>query len=586
MKKSMPVQVCFTFIRVLKVLSPPTPPPLPLLARRFMASNSKGDNDMAKNIFTISPISYGDPCHDLYFHVKSPDNVIRMCLPPPEPTDEQVEQHNKATINYLKQLLPVAWSHNSLTTLKLIFNLNSLNGPGEKHFPAAFYAAASWLHHNHPKTLLCNIPSFASSGSFYLSIARLWDLVEILYGLLLEQGQESAAQTLYRDTHYKLLHDRVTEFLAEQLKSDIDKLKQHRLKMELESEDNDKLLLVSQAAECCTPSSPEQVQATRAVLLFESLGRILFPQESDQSEEWERLRKEFLEPLNEYSRQRTQVYPIRVREPCVVKKYLEEVKAGGSIIKSDALLPNDIIRYVKDKDVGEAAEIQWKAMMENMYQGENKFKNCLAVCNITYEMTASSITELAASLGILVSELSEEPAWKGKVITLGPLPDKLPLLHSIQGSDLKSRYDFVISTCSNRYNEGVDFDQVCDLILEVAVNNNLKAEQMIKKVFVVTDSVRFGGSTSWKTLYEAKRSKFKEHGYGDDAMPHILFWNIWDFGGFMPRVEEPHPGVTLLRGNSKTLIKSFLDNGGEIDRHQLLEAAIADKEYQTLSVVD
>ncbi|PQQ14171.1 uncharacterized protein Pyn_23832 [Prunus yedoensis var. nudiflora] len=42
-----------------------------------------------------------------------------MCLPPPEPTDEQVEQHNKATINYLKQLLPVAWSHNSLTTLKL-----------------------------------------------------------------------------------------------------------------------------------------------------------------------------------------------------------------------------------------------------------------------------------------------------------------------------------------------------------------------------------------------------------------------------------------------------------------------------------
>ncbi|PQQ16581.1 uncharacterized protein Pyn_26446 [Prunus yedoensis var. nudiflora] len=99
--------------------------------------------------------------------------------------------------------------------------------------------------------------------------------------------------------------------------------------MELESEDNDKLLLVSQAAECCTPSTPEEVQATCAVLLFESLGRILFPQESDQSEEWERLRKEFLEPLAEYSRQRTQVYPIRVREPLVVKKYLEEVKAGA-----------------------------------------------------------------------------------------------------------------------------------------------------------------------------------------------------------------------------------------------------------------
>ncbi|BFG15311.1 uncharacterized protein Pyn_25762 [Prunus yedoensis var. nudiflora] len=136
-------------------------------------------------------------------------------------------------------------------------------------------------------------------------------------------------------------------------------------------------------------------------------------------------------------------------------------------------------------------------MMENMYQGEeNKFKNCLAVCNITYAMSAASIAELEASLGILVSELSEEPAWKVKVITLGPLPDKLPLLHSIQGSDLKSTFDFVISTCSNWYSEGVDFDQVCDLILEVAVNNNVKAEQMIKKVFVFTDSVRFGGCST------------------------------------------------------------------------------------------
>ncbi|CAB4293502.1 unnamed protein product [Prunus armeniaca] len=558
----------------------------------FQLSNSKGDNDMAKNTSSISPISYGDPCHDLCFHVKSPENVVGLCLRPPEPSDEEREQQNKATLNYLKQLLlPVAWSHNSLTTLKLIFNLNSLDSPGEKYFPAAFYAAAIWLHHNHPKTLLCNIPSFAGSGSFCLSIARLWDLVEILYGLLLEQGQDSAAQRLHRDAHYKLLHDRVMEVLAEQLKSDIEKLKQHRLGMELEYEDNDKedgttLLLVSQAAECCTPSSPEQVQATRVVLLFESLERRLFPPESDQSEEWERLRKEFLEPLTEYSRQRMRLYLNQM--PCVITKYLEEVKAGGSIIKLDALLSNYIIRYVKDKDVGEAAEIQWKAMMENIYQGEeNKFKNCLAVCNITYAMSATSISELTASLGILVSELSEEPAWKGKVITLGPLSDRLPLLHSIQGSDLMSRYDFVIRTCSNSYSQGVDFDQVCDLILEVAVNNNLKAEQMIKKVFVFTNSVRFGGcSTSWKTLYEAKRSRFKEQGYGDDTMPHILFWNIWDIAGFMHRVEEPHPGVTLLRGNSNTLIKSFLDNGGEISRHQIMEAVIANKEYQTLSVVD
>ncbi|BFG15321.1 hypothetical protein CerSpe_015950 [Prunus speciosa] len=255
-----------------------------------------------------------------------------------------------------------------------------------KHFPEAFYAAAFWLHHNQPKTLLCNITSFG--GSINCLIACLSDLFEILH---------NHPKTLWRtgstDPQYKLLLDRVMDLLAEQLKSDIDKLKQHRLRMELESENDDK---------------GDEDHAAHAILLFESLGRRLFPPESDEPEEWDQLRQEFLEPLTEYRRMDS------IQEPYVVKNYLEEVKADGSIIKPDALLPNHIIRYVKDEDVREAAEILWKAMMENMYlkqkRGkEKKFKKCL-VCNITIYMGEPS-TELAASLGILVSELSEEPAW-------------------------------------------------------------------------------------------------------------------------------------------------------------------------------
>lgn len=76
----------------------------------------------------------------------------------------------------------------------------------------------------------------------------------------------------------------------------------------------------------------------------------------------------------------------------VVKKYMKKVKAaavgggdnlrgGISIIKPNALLPNEIIKYVQDEDVGEAAEVQWKAMVEEIQQGEGlgKFKNCLVV---------------------------------------------------------------------------------------------------------------------------------------------------------------------------------------------------------------
>ncbi|CAL8173877.1 unnamed protein product [Prunus armeniaca] len=125
----------------------------------------------------------------------------------------------------------------------------------------------------------------------------------------------------------------------------------------------------------------------------------------------------------------------------------------------------------------------------------------------------------------------------------------------------------MVRTCSSELGSYVHSRKVWDFILEVAVKENLKAEHMVKKV-----------------LYEAKQSEFKEQGYGDNAVPHILLWNMGDWN--KPCIEEHHPGVTLLRGFFENLLKSFLDNGGEIGRRHLMEAAIADKEYQALSVVD
>ncbi|CAL9020253.1 unnamed protein product, partial [Prunus brigantina] len=65
-----------------------------------------------------------------------------------------------------------------------------------------------------------NILDLVDAPGFY-------DLLEILYHLI-EQGQD-AAEWLHCDPDYKLLHDRVMDVLMEQLKSDIDKFKQHKL---------------------------------------------------------------------------------------------------------------------------------------------------------------------------------------------------------------------------------------------------------------------------------------------------------------------------------------------------------------------
>ncbi|KAM1186502.1 hypothetical protein ACFX2G_015981 [Malus domestica] len=249
-------------------------------------------------------------------------------------------------------------------------------------------------------------------------------------------------------------------------------------------------------------------------------------------------------------------------EPCFTTKYFEEVKSGQSKIDAGALLPHQIIEYVDDGEVGRVAQLQWKAMVENMknVQGKKKkmkiLNNSWVVCNISKCMYRLD-QDVSVGLGLLLSELNEENAWKGKVINFSPNPK----LHSTQGlDDLKSRYAFLRRMDCEHCR--VDFRKVFDLILEVAVNENLKTEQMIKRVFVITGDYDFGfdkdGFWRWESDYEVIRSKYKEKG-------------VW---------------VTVLNDFSNKLIKSFLDNDGEICPDLVMEAAISPQPYQTLVVVD
>lgn len=129
--------------------------------------------------------------------------------------------------------------------------------------------------------------------------------------------------------------------------------------------------------------------------------------------------------------------------------------------------------------------------------------------------------DVSIALGLLVSELSKEP-WKGKVINYGDLPQ----LHLIQGGDdlrCKCKFAKKMKDHDNCYPE---FGKIFDLILEVAVNRNLKPEQMIRKVFVfshqdfdleVNDLNRC--SCFWDDHEKAIQKKFNDKGYGECGAP-------------------------------------------------------------------
>ncbi|GFQ03054.1 uncharacterized protein l728 [Phtheirospermum japonicum] len=213
-------------------------------------------------------------------------------------------------------------------------------------------------------------------------------------------------------------------------------------------------------------------------------------------------------------------------------------------------------------------------MVDDMAK-KGKLNNCLAICDVSGSMSGIPM-EVSVALGILVSELSEEP-WKGKLITFSENPE----LQTAGGDSLKEKTEFVRNM---DWGMNTDFQKVFDLLLQVAVNGKLKPDEMIKRLFVFSDMEFDQASQNpWETDYKEIVRKFTEKGYGD-CVPEIVFWNLRDSKA--TPVPANQPGVALVSGYSKNLMTMFLEEGGIMNPEAVMDAAISGEEYQKLVVLD
>ncbi|KAM7487083.1 hypothetical protein LguiB_024567 [Lonicera macranthoides] len=404
---------------------------------------------------------------------------------------------------------------------------------------------------------------------------------------------KKVVERIRRDPDYRFLYDHVSDLFAHCLISDMEFLNSGQLKK------------IGLSAKWC-PSLDSSFD--RSTLLCESIARKVFPRESYPEYEGiedahyayrvrDRLRKQVLVPLRKalelpevyigandwesipYNRVASVAMKLYKEKFLKHDKdrfeaYLENVKAGKATIAAGALLPHEIIASLNDGDGGQVAELQWKRMVDSL-TSKGKLKNCLAICDVSGSMRGIPM-EVSVALGVLVSELSEDP-WKGKLITFSANPK----LQMVQGQDLKSKTAFVRRM---EWGMNTNFQKVFDLILQVAVSGNLKEEQMIKRLFVFSDMEFDQASTNrWETDYQVITRKFREKGYGN-CVPEIVFWNLRDSKA--TPVPGNQKGVALVSGFSKNLVTLFLEESGDMNPETVMEAAIAGEEYKKLVVLD
>lgn len=420
------------------------------------------------------------------------------------------------------------------------------------------------------------------------------------------QKKRKSLDRYQNDFDYRFLYDSVSDVFAELLKLDIGFL------------NSGDISKISLASKWC-PSIDSSYD--KATLICEGIARRIFPRDCDKEYEGieeahyvyrirDRLRKQVLVPLHKaldlpevyMSSNQWSSLPYR-RVPLVAMRnykelflkhdderfedYLEQVQTGKAKIAAGALLPHELVKSLNEEGDNKFTELQWARMVEDFAKKGN-LRNCIAVSDVSDSMDDIPM-EVSVSLGLLVSELSDDP-WKGKVLTFSADPQ----LHLIEGVSLKSKTE---SMRRMDWHMNVDFQKVFDRILQVAVKGNLSEDQMIKRVFVFSD-MEFDDASrnsssdsnvegqevkrSWEADYEAIAMKFKAKGY--NKVPDIVFWNLRHSSS--TPVFAKRSGVALVCGFSKNLLTLFLEEGGIVSPEDVMTIAISGNEYNKLVIYD
>lgn len=283
--------------------------------------------------------------------------------------------------------------------------------------------------------------------------------------------------------------------------------------------------------------------------------------------------------------------------------YIDQVAEGKARISGAVLMPSTLVKMASgleiyaDRDLEElkAAELmdytikeieakavdgQWKALVQRI-KDSGTLSSCIAVCDVSGSMTYPAFNDktrpLDSSVGLslLIAEVTEPP-FGGKFITFHSHPEMVSVDATMTLSEKVEKME------SSAWGMNTDFAAVFEkLILPTAIENKLKPEDMVKRVFVFSD-MQFDEAEKdmenpWSSSsYERIKKKYEEHGY---EMPELVFWNLaGGRAGYYSDSDEDEegekgdetapkpvlaeePGTALVSGYSQGMLKVFMDNG-------------------------
>lgn len=263
------------------------------------------------------------------------------------------------------------------------------------------------------------------------------------------------------------------------------------------------------------------------------------------------------------------------------EKYLSNVKEGKAKIHSGMLFPHDIVHAYDDgwkiPYVNDTLEAQWNALPDKVPENgstlvviDGSGSMCSSVGN-----TRVTCHDVARALGIYFAERLNGP-YHNSFITFSANPK---LVRFADGMTLQARLNLLhgYDECSN-----TDIEKTFGLILDTAVKNHMKQEDIPSNVLIISD-MEFDAATrqyGWfdtqeftGALFDEIRHRWERAGY---KLPRLVFWNVDSRTGTVP-VTTNELGVALVSGFSPNIADMVMS--AKLDPYECLVDRLNSERY-------
>lgn len=257
-------------------------------------------------------------------------------------------------------------------------------------------------------------------------------------------------------------------------------------------------------------------------------------------------------------------------------EYLESVSKGESKLNMKVASPVDVVSRYGSWRVGrydQTLELAWKNLKDVMVE------DTLVVADGSGSMTVSvggrtSALDVANALAIYTSE-HNTGVYRNKYITFSNNPQFVEF-----GEDDTLEEKLRIASEHSEV-ANTNIEKVFDLILYVAIQNDIPKDEMVKNILIISDMEFDMAQRSWRnsdeiltqSLFDGIKQRYIANGYD---LPKLIFWNVNSRTQTIPLVEN-ELGVVLVSGFSQNVLKMVMSNN--CNPYEVLVETITSERY-------